>query len=453
MSKEEDGESVEAIEAEYIALMSKKNERMKAEEKAFNEAEDKKALDKLVADGVTKALIAEKEQLKIAEDAKREEEIANVGNDDIIVPPDSTKGDKPKNGTVLKRVEQMYRKLNRKSGVDLKVDDIEPYSAFNINTAGANPNYDNAFAFADSDSGCGDDVSEWSPADTWCNAIWYAVQCKQQLAGKITVRSCDIGKGDGLTVQIRTISAATFPSSSLGACECSTCTANLFGTHSLTLARYDLYKVMCNLDEWDVGEVLPVAMAQTMVNAFASGIDNLIYVALRDATPGFTETGAASFTCTPGMEGEASYSCCSLSANLYREIIQLEAQMRTAGYFNDADPILIISPRMALYLKYKEGINPPPWVNNITMDGNKLSKIGDIQVIEYCGATSCTNVSTYPVAILIDPTRAVGEAYGKKPHLKSDEDPIECDSWKFVYRMYIAVAALETRAIGHIENP
>ncbi|GAI11290.1 unnamed protein product, partial [marine sediment metagenome] len=57
------------------------------------------------------------------------------------------------------------------------------------------------------------------------------------------------------------------------------------------------------------------------------------------------------------------------------------------------------------------------------------------------------------VAVLLDPTRAIGEAYGKKPFLKTDEDPIECDSWKYVMRCYIAVQCLDYLAIGHIVNP
>ena len=100
------------------------------------------------------------------------------------------------------------------------------------------------------------------------------------------MRGCDINAGDGLSVQIRTINADTFPSSALGACECATCVSNTFATHTLTLARYDLYKVVCHLDIWDVGDVLKSSMIEAMANSFVAGIDALIYVAIRDATPG-----------------------------------------------------------------------------------------------------------------------------------------------------------------------
>lgn len=440
MSNEEE-KTVEEIEAEYIGLMSEKVERMKADKATFEAAEALKSSEATIAAAVEAAKLQWEEEQKTAQDAARE--AAEEGNPLDQTPGSDTPGTVPENQKV---VDIATRWLSKKG---IKMEDVKPYSAAELNSEGANPNYQ-AFAMTDADTGCEDVVTAWSPADVWCNSIWYAAQCKSVLAGKVTVRSCDIGKGDGLTVQIRTISADTFPAA-LGACECASCISNTFSSYSLTLARYDLYKVMCNLDEWDVGEVLPVAMAETMSRSFALGVDGLIYAALVGATPTYTETLASDAICDPSRQ--TNTNCCTYATELYTSIIQLEADMRSAGYGQEGF-VLILHPTIALYLKYKEGVNPPPWVNNITMDGNELSAIGKIKVIELCGANDCTNVGTGDiVGVLFDPTRAVGEAYGKKPHLKKDEDPIECDSWKFVYRMYIAVAALDQASIGHILQP
>ena len=54
---------------------------------------------------------------------------------------------------------------------------------------------------------------------------------------------------------------------------------------------------------------------------------------------------------------------------------------------------------------------------------------------------------------MVDPKRAIGEAYGYKPKLLTDEDPIECDSTKLVMRSYVGIDVLDTGAIGHIVNP
>jgi len=86
------------------------------------------------------------------------------------------------------------------------------------------------------------------------------------------------------------------------------------------------------------------------------------------------------------------------------------------------------------------------------MDGLTLAQIGNIKVIESCHANTCTDLSGQEMAILIDPTRAIGEAWGKRPTFKVDDDPIECGSQKIVLRMWADFATLDTGAIGHVVN-
>lgn len=306
----------------------------------------------------------------------------------------------------------------------------------------------NGFAFTDSDSGCSNDPDDWSPADVYCDLIWQAANCGKQLSGVVTVRACDINAGDGLSVQIKTIDASDM-GSALGSCECASCSSNVFSTYTLTLHRYDIYKVVCGLDIFDVGDSLKAAIIQSMSEAFITGIDALIYTALTGANAGFVEDAEASLICDPDLTG----SCCTYGTDLFRKILDLEADMRAAGYGRNGF-YLILHPSVAKYLKLKEGISVPSWVEGIVkMDGTKLTGIGQIKVIEYCGANECTDAKDTVMAVLLDPERAVGEAYGKEPHLLTDEDPIECDSTKLVMRTYVAIDALDLNAIGFITNP
>lgn len=441
--------STEEVEAEYRAALQKKTEAMKAEQ------------DRLDKEATDAQAVKDADAAKVQRIAEIKEYVESIG----IVPTEQT-GDPDVAAGVVPTVDPIlqdqgadgkggsaYTDARTQKEVDwmeafLKRNDYgktEYASTDFVHGEGASE-----YAFTDSDAGCGDDVSNWKPADVWCNAIWYAAQCGRQLSGVVTMRGCDINAGDGLAVQIRTISADSGIGSALGACECASCVSNTFDTHTLTLQRFDIYKVACNLDLFSVGPILKEAMIQTMADAFIAGIDAAIWTALTGAAAGQTETLGANAICEPTEPTDGA--CCRFAANLYREIIQLEATMRAAGYGKKGF-YLILHPTVALYLKYKEGVNPPPWVNNITMEGNELAKIGKINVIEYCGATECTDAQGAKVAVLLDPTRAVGEAYGKKPFLKTDEDPIECDSWKYVMRSYFAVSALDVNAIGHILNP
>jgi len=442
MTKEQ---STEEVEAEYRATLLRKTNAMKAEEERL----DKVAADeKMVTDAEAAKVqrIAEIQEVVEALKPKATEIDISAGDLPMVDPAIDNQGADGKGGSAYtnaktqKEVDWMeaFLKRNDYSRTEYASTDF-------LHGAGASE-----YAFTESDSGCGDDVSAWTPADVWCNSIWYAAQCGRQLSGVVTMRACDIKAGDGLAVQIRTISADAGIGNALGPCECASCVGNTFDTHTLTLQRFDIYKVACNLDLFSVGPILKESMIQTMADAFIAGIDAAIYTALSGATPGQSEQLASDAACEPTEPTDGT--CCRFAANLYREIIQLEATMRAAGYGKKGFK-LILHPTVALYLKYKEGVNPPPWVNNIVMEGNVLAKVGSIEVIEYCGATACTDLSEAVVGILLDPTRAVGEAYGKKPSLKIDEDPIECDSMKYVMRSYFAVSALDLNAIGHIINP
>ena len=426
---EEEGKTLEELEAEYAAELEKKTQAMKddraAKEQADSDAKAAIDADKLEAD-------------KIEADNELVKNIAATYGLEAVSPAD-TPAD-PDAGETSKKPTNKLADFHAKYLKSKDIDRVEYGSAEFL--AG-----DLGFAYADSDAGCEDDVSAWKKEDVFADLIWHAAECGKQLAGVITMRGVDINAGDGLTVQIKAINAS-YMGSELGPCECAACSSNVFTTYSLTLKRYDIYKVLCNLDIFSVGDSYKAAVIETMGRGFIAGIDALIWTAISGATPGFSEQLAVAADCDPAAP---SSGCCDYGTQLYKEIVELEAKMREAGY--GPELFLILNPRVATYLKYKEGGNYPPWVAEVQMEGNTLVKIGNIKVIEYCGATSCSAASEAVMAVMVDQKRAVGEAYGKRPVFKTDEDPVECDSQKLVMRAYVAVAALDLNAIGHIINP
>jgi hypothetical protein len=310
-----------------------------------------------------------------------------------------------------------------------------------------------AFIATDSDSGCEDDVSAWERADCFADVIWQSVICRSDFLTKgITVKGLDFSEGCGGKVQIRVINHAS-PSSDFGAmspCTCLTCVSNTFTTYTLTMEVYGDYKVLCDLDLFTAGSVVKKAIMDSMSIVAQERIDNKIYSELSGATPTYTSSLGASCGGSIGTDGD----CCTYTVDLYNKIVDLEATMRNAGYFKGVDPILILNPTVAAYLKYKDGLSMPSYIAaNISMDGLKLAGIGNIKVIESCHAGVCTTTGAAVQAILIDPSRAIGEAWGKRPTFKVDDDPIECSSQKVVLTMWADFAALDTAAIGHILNP
>ncbi|MFW6121953.1 MAG: hypothetical protein ACOC80_13805, partial [Petrotogales bacterium] len=263
-----------------------------------------------------------------------------------------------------------FNKLIKKSGY--KYQDYEDIS---INMP--------AEEYTDSDSGCDTDVSGWSPADTFVNAVWHSMYCKADLM-KIAVPGLEINKGDGLTVQIRTIGKFGAPTEA-DACECVSCDNNTLSTYSLTLKQYGMVTEICEKDVWDVGEVYRSKMIEALGLRWAEFFDATIYSELETASPGTTETLANALSCTPGMSG----SCCTDTSlvDFYNAVNEILASMREGTAPYDPD-YMIISPSVASILKRMQEATVQPWASSIVqLDSNgRVSSFNGLKVIEYCGA-------------------------------------------------------------------
>jgi len=145
--------------------------------------------------------------------------------------------------------------------------------------------------------------------------------------------------------------------------------------------------------------------------------------------------------------------CCFDTVDVYNKIVNLYKQMQGDALNPD---IVIMHPTVAAHLYYKDN-GHIPLVGVITplikFDGNgQLSKIGPLTVIETCAASECTDDSGATMAVVIDSSRAVGEAWGKRPQFYEFFE-VDCNRYKETVWMYWGCAAMDTNAIGHVLNP
>lgn len=304
------------------------------------------------------------------------------------------------------------------------------------------------FQNAYDDSGCDDDVSSWSPADVYAKMVWNTWICKADLF-RVAVKGLAINPGQGLSVQIRKYGSFGDPSE-LNACECASCASITFSTYSLTLKQYNLEGIVCDKDIWDVGGVLMDSYIDAMSDSWARWFDEQIYSELESASPGHTETLGTAISCTPGFTG----SCCSDNSltNLYHAVMNIIATMREATEPTNPD-YMIISPTVASIFKRMQEPSRVLGNNEISFDSQgRLTKLGGLNVIEYCGANSCTDKSAEVVAVVIDSRRAVGAVFGQKPKMYK-KFVQECNSYQIDWWSYFAVGELDTNCIAHIVNP
>lgn len=311
--------------------------------------------------------------------------------------------------------------------------------------------FDELFANTDSDTGCEDDVSDWSPDDVYAKIVWNTFVCKADLF-KLAVKGLAINPGDGLGVQIRAYGAFGDPSE-LASCECASCASISFSTYPLTLKQYNLEAIICDKDIWDVGGLLMSSYLDAMSDSWARWFDAQIYSELETATPGTTETLPNALSCTPAVNG----SCCTDTSllELYNAVHALVASMREGtGLAGPYDPDwLIISPTVAAIFKRMQTPTPMPWMADVKFDeSGRLTRLAGLNVVEFCGANTCTDASGQEVAIVIDSRRAVGAVFGQRPKTYKFFQS-NCNSYRIDQWAYFAVGELDTDAIGHVVNP
>ena len=291
-------------------------------------------------------------------------------------------------------------------------------------------------------------VTSWIPADVYADLILEASVCYGQLSGKgITAIDYNMSAGEGDTIQVRYFPART-AQGPLTSCACLSVVSSTLGTYPITIAPYGDYDRMCGFSLFKAKGPVKEGILREMAKGLARARDIAIWTAITVLAPGHTVD--------LGHAWEASVvtdACCFNAIDLYNAIVYLYKQMQGGALNPD---YVIMHPEVAAHLYYKDA-GQMPLVQSIMpllkWDGNgQLIKVGPLKVIECCNASQGTNASNATMAVVIDSSRAVGEAWGKRPTFYEDF-VIECDYYKEVIWMYWGTAAMDTNAIGHILNP
>jgi len=397
-------------EAELEALQKQKAERLKAEADGLRK-------EQAEIDRVKVEMAAKKER-----DSLKQEIIEAIGKtQDIGISTTGNATKKPKSDLSVFR--SKYMKNHKYVPIE--------YGSTEWVTGG----YD----FVDSDAACDNDVSDWTPNETFASMIWSAFYCKGQLAGKVTVRGVDFARGAGDTVSIR-IRGKRTAQGPLGPCECLSCVSSSFTKVSLHLDSYGDLAEICELDLQLAGDVVKDGILEDMSSALAEKVDAEIWAQL-------IGSGAAHVHLSECCSGPSLDGCCFQAIGLYNLIITQEANMRAAGYRPDK---IILGPQLAAYFKYQQANSQQGF--QVSFNGNELSKIGSMDVIEYNCATVCSTVTNTTVAVILDSSRAVGEGWGMKPKMEQDRN-IDCDSTTVAVHMYVGIDELDTGAIRLIRTP
>ena len=304
--------------------------------------------------------------------------------------------------------------------------------------------------YTDSNTGCDNNISAWSPTETYANIVWHAMYCEADLF-RVCVKGLDISAGDGLNITIRTIGKFANPAAAT-ACECLSYVSASLSEYHLTYLQYGEVTEVCSFDVFDAGEIYRRNYLKAFGKVWAGWFDGLIYAGLVAAAAGTSTDLNATLTCAPSV---ISTNCCSNTdlLNFYNAVNATVAAMREGATPYDPD-YMIVSPTIASIFKNMQTPTVQPWADkliSIDRDG-KLTQFNGLKVIEYCGAQTCSTATDTVYAVIVDSRRAYGAAFGKKPSLEKERN-IDCNSWTYAMWCYFAHGALDVNAIAHIKSP
>jgi len=466
MSKEE--KTVDELEAKYKAFLEKQIEKFEAQEEAEKEAEIKAQKEQNEKEAQEKY-----DEMKASIEAELLEKLSangsndgsdsglETGNDspgDEII-GESGEGDTPMGAT--KEMPDEYKQVLRAAKITARkkglgnLKSLPHYSDENFMKAYVQDGIE-AFKATDSDSGCEDDVSAWENEDYFVDDIWFELICQSDFLGKIGFRKYNYKAGAGGQIQIKLIDIPSpahdwGDAASLDPCECISCVSNSFTTYTVQIKKYGDMREICNGDLLLAGNEVKTAVLESMRIRVSERIDNEIWTNIAASTGTSVVTlDSACSQASFGSDGD----CCTWSIKLFDDIIDLHDTMWNAGYFRKSNPVLILNKTISAYLKYKDGLNIPPYMQGmLKFEGMSLKGIGEIKVIESCHAPTCASSSGGDVvAVLLDPDRALAEVWAQKPKVESDRN-IDCDSTTYALWAYGGFAVIDNNAIGRIVNP
>lgn len=296
-------------------------------------------------------------------------------------------------------------------------------------------------------------VGAWIPSEHYAGLILGSVANYSELAGKVTAMNYDMGAGMGNTVNVRTITARDNVQElsgcdTTGQNDCLSSASTTFGDYTIDIKMQGDRDIVCDFAVWKSTGDAYMHIANEMAKSLATWRDDQLYADLVGTSANTTIYTSAAYTTSRTTD-----SCCNFAFDIYNSIIDARQHLLHDGYEPDT---IIIHPDVASYLYYKENGDMPDLASLVkyTSDGY-IASIAGMKVIESRAAYQNNNSPTTSgddLAFVIDSSRALGEAWGKKPTFTQKYHE-NCNNYNMVVWTYWGHSTLDTDAIVDIENP
>lgn len=276
------------------------------------------------------------------------------------------------------------------------------------------------------------DVTNLIPADVFSRQVLEALYAERQFTGIIAGVMEDLtGKG-GDTVQVPYIGART-AQGSIAEGAALTATATSTGTYSVTLNKYGDYDLV-NREVWEDQKIFSqLDFLRNIGQALAQKVDQIAYDEVAGATPNKSQT----------------LDSAGVLTDLYDKVVNLKAAMRK-DKVRPSDVLIGPDQEAQLLKDTSEGIKH----EQVAVRDGQVLRIAGLNAIVSPLANASVATAGAVQAVVIDRSRALVEAWGRRPQTIVDEtSKAETDQIKLVTWLRYNAAEADTKAIGHVKNP
>jgi len=274
------------------------------------------------------------------------------------------------------------------------------------------------------------ETADWIPEDVYAQTVFMGMHAGRVLGSLAAAVGVDIQQGQGGTVKVRVFPKRTAQGPiSEGNSLVDTALGSLT-TKSLTIAAYGDFDHLTGQSLDYTSDNLKARLLAEMGAAIGEKLEQVCYDVLKDAVAGVTRTLDVSGVID------------------YEEILEAEAAFGT-GYKPDfliigktSKPDLLLDPRLTKTVDYGAGVVALP---------GEIGSIGSIRILVHDLANAKSATAGAINGIMIDSSRAFGEAFGNPLSFEEDRVP-ESNKWKEVAWAFYGAGAIDLNAICHLKN-
>ena len=272
----------------------------------------------------------------------------------------------------------------------------------------------------------------WIPADIYAQQVFMGLHSKRVLGALAAALGVNVQQGEGGTVQVRFFPKRTAQGPIAEGVALSQTATGSLTTKSITLSKYGDYDILTQESiDYTAGPVKDMLLDE-MGAALAEKLEQVTYDVLKNA--------ASTQTYTLDISGTLSYE------DILRAEAKAKKDKKVRPDFliiaHDLVPDLLLDPNLTKTVNYGEG--------TVALPG-EVGRIGNVRIIAHDLAVAKATTTGTVQGILIDSTRAFGEAFGRPLTFEEERVP-EDDTWKEVCWVRYGAAVLDPDAIMLLKN-